>query len=217
MLLRNPTGVVLPFPENLTQAITELSVILPLDPFEVALLSSIPEDSPLDVTLDIILGLVDNVLKEVWQHTWSPTPHTHLPDPTAVYIMRKSLRKDGTFKDISSVPPLLAKLKHLIRIHILRTVTECEDNTPNVDQVQQWYHANERSSFSLLCDWQHHASAIVFGTQKLPNIVWVPYVRCHVSSLSVSTPDAQEYRFQNTSLQRRGDQPRPCQDDAPGH
>ncbi len=116
--------------------------------------------------------LIDNVLVHVWQRKWTPSPTNPQPDPTMRYVILALLRADGSFKDLSDLTPLLAKLKRLVRSFYVRAMTVGPAPRPTYDDVRLWVLEGYSSTFDTVSNIQHQASAIVRSTQMPSNVFW---------------------------------------------
>ena len=118
--------------------------------------------------------LIDLVLDEVWTVHWIRTPTCRIPDPTECYVMLTTLRHDGTFKPPkNNVTLLLAKFKYLIRVYMVRRMTDEGTRKKTAKELEHWYWEKEDTTFNTICDLQHYASAIAMLTQELPNVFWM--------------------------------------------
>lgn len=153
MLLRPQDGYVTVYPPTLIQAIERFREAL--------------EDEQPSLERHI-----DRLLDHLWQCTWLPSGNSHVTDPTERFIMLKTLRPDGSFIKPELVTPMLAKMKFLIRVYLLRCMTDSGSRKRSLDQLKPWMHEKEECTFNTICDLQHQATAIAMATQKTPNIFW---------------------------------------------
>ena len=160
MLLRPQDSYHTHYPDTLVAAVDQLrSACL-----------SIREHSPDSPEME---PLIDQVLTHLWIVDW-PTSSAHpLTDPTLRFIMLKSMDSNGSFQDPKLVTPLLAKLKYLIRVYMVRCLTAPEPHKKTPDQLQPWYWEKQQrrhSTFNMVADLQHQASFLALSTQEMPSI-----------------------------------------------
>lgn len=117
--------------------------------------------------------MIDKVLDQIWTVEWHRSPICQHPDPTEHYIILSTLRRDGTFSQPKQVTPLLAKLKYLIRVYMVRRMTDDGKRKETVTTLERWFWEKQHSSFNTVCDLQHKASSIAMFTQELANVWWI--------------------------------------------
>lgn len=155
MLLRPQGEYRTPYPLPLKNAIAELDTAV----------AKATKDLPV---------YIDKVLSQIWQVQWKTTATHHVPDPTERFIMLKSLNLDGSWGDVRNVTPLLAKFKHLMRIHFLRVIAENDEDDQDAAyaQLERWCKEGVSSSFDTVSDLQHRASSLAMQAQGPINLYW---------------------------------------------
>lgn len=119
--------------------------------------------------------LIDLVLDEIWTVEWDQAPSYRISDPTERFLLLRTMQSDGTFLLPKNVTPLLAKFKYLIRVYMVRRMTDQGPRSMDSMNLQEWFWEKRRGfgTFTILCDLQHQASTIASATQELPRVFWL--------------------------------------------
>lgn len=117
--------------------------------------------------------LIDATLSTIWHTQWRRSLEHKVPDPTERFIMLRSLRPNGSWLEPVDVTSLLAKFKFLIRISMLRSIDQEDDQEEAYSRMERWCKEGVTSTFDMVSDLQHRASAIVATTQAPVNIYWM--------------------------------------------
>jgi hypothetical protein len=122
-------------------------------------------------TLSDLTNVIHRICMCCWKTTWDI--QDPLADPTYRFCVYYSFRKNGVHMAVSSVTGLFAQLKYIISLSMLCEICQSEDKIKACHELSPYFTDDASlSTFSMICNWQHIASTIVYNEAAKIDIVW---------------------------------------------
>ncbi|KAK7437681.1 hypothetical protein VKT23_018397 [Stygiomarasmius scandens] len=118
-----------------------------------------------------------NLFNSLWSTEWIPTQDSPIADPTISWLILHSLNKNGAFIPVTSISPVLARIKFLMRLVFMRFMLVAQETSSwkaSLEQYEDFFQERFKgSTFDIISSYSHQAASVALHTKSLPKGYWV--------------------------------------------